>query len=153
MIAVLITSVIFFGVNVGMGAFLAATVLVLSDAGDDREAIKRMPWGVIVMVCGVTVLIALLERAQGISLIGSLLARLSTADSVTAVVAFLTGRHLRLQQHLRRGAAGVSADGAGARPAAGRRQPGGDRDVDERRRRIWSTSRRCRPSARCASRR
>jgi len=90
-IAVLITSVIFFGVNVGMGAFLGATVLVLSGAGDDREAIKRMPWGVIVMVCGVTVLIALLERAQGIDLIGSLLARMSTPNTVTAVVAFLTG--------------------------------------------------------------
>jgi Na+/H+ antiporter NhaD/arsenite permease-like protein len=90
-IAVLITSVIFFGVNVGMGAFLGATVLVLSGAGDDREAIKRMPWGVIVMVCGVTVLIALLERAQGLDLIGSLLARLSTPNTVTAVVAFLTG--------------------------------------------------------------
>ena len=90
-IGVLITSVIFFGVNVGMGAFLGATVLVLSGAGDDREAIKRMPWGVIVMVCGVTVLIALLERAQGIDLIGSLLARLSTPNTVTAVVAFLTG--------------------------------------------------------------
>jgi Na+/H+ antiporter NhaD/arsenite permease-like protein len=90
-IALLITSVIFFGVNVGMGAFLAATVLVLTKAGDDREAIKRMPWGVIVMVCGVTVLIALLERAQGIDLIGSLLARMSTANTVTAVVSFLTG--------------------------------------------------------------
>jgi Na+/H+ antiporter NhaD/arsenite permease-like protein len=90
-IAVLITSVIFFGVNVGMGAFLGATILVLSGAGDDREAIKRMPWGVIVMVCGVTVLIALLERAQGINMIGSLLARLSTPNTVTAVVAFLTG--------------------------------------------------------------
>ena len=90
-IAALIVSVIFFGVNVGMGAFLAATVLVLARAGDDREAIKRMPWGVIVMVCGVTVLIALLERAQGIDLIGSLLARMSTPNTVTAVVAFLTG--------------------------------------------------------------
>jgi len=90
-IAALIVSVIFFGVNVGMGAFLGATVLVLARAGDDREAIKRMPWGVIVMVCGVTVLIALLERAQGIDLIGSLLARMSTPNTVTAVVAFLTG--------------------------------------------------------------
>jgi Na+/H+ antiporter NhaD/arsenite permease-like protein len=90
-IAVLITSVILLGVNVGMGAFLAATVLVLSNAGDDREAIKRMPWGVIVMVCGVTVLIALLEKAQGIELIGSMIARLSTKNTVTAVVAFLTG--------------------------------------------------------------
>lgn len=90
-IAVLITSVIVGQVNVGMGAFLAATVLVLSGAADDREAIKRMPWNVIVMVCGVTVLIALLEKAQGIELIGSLIAKLSTRDSVTAVVAFLTG--------------------------------------------------------------
>ncbi len=90
-IAALIASVIFLQVNVGMGAFLAATVLVLSKAANDRDAIKRMPWGVIVMVSGVTVLIALLEKAQGIELIGSMLAKLSTADSVTAVVAFLTG--------------------------------------------------------------
>jgi Na+/H+ antiporter NhaD/arsenite permease-like protein len=90
-IATLITSVIFLQVNVGLGAFFAATVLVLSKAADDREAIKRMPWGVIVMVCGVTVLIALLEKAQGIQLIGGWLAQLSTRDSVTAVVAFLTG--------------------------------------------------------------
>jgi len=46
---------------------------------------------VIVMVSGVTVLIALLEKAQGIELIGAMLAKLSTRDSVTAVVALLTG--------------------------------------------------------------
>jgi len=90
-IATLIVSVIALEVNVGMGAFLGATVLVLCRAGNDREAIKRMPWNVIVMVSGVTVLIALLEKAQGLDLIGSLLARMSTRDSVTAVVAFLTG--------------------------------------------------------------
>ncbi len=50
-----------------------------------------MPWRVIVMVCGVTVLIALLERAQGIDLLVSLVARFSTKDTVTGVVAFLTG--------------------------------------------------------------
>ncbi len=66
-------------------------MLVLSRAADDGEAIKRMPWRVIVMVCGVTVLIALLERAQGIDLLVSLVARFSTKDTVTGVVAFLTG--------------------------------------------------------------
>lgn len=90
-IAALILSVIFFNVNVGMGAFLGAVILVLSRAADDGEAIKRMPWRVIVMVCGVTVLIALLERAQGIDLLVSLVARFSTRDTVTGVVAFLTG--------------------------------------------------------------
>ena len=44
-------------------------MLVLSRSADDGEAIKRMPWRVIVMVCGVTVLIALVERAQGIDLL------------------------------------------------------------------------------------
>jgi di/tricarboxylate transporter len=90
-IALLILSVIFFEVNVGMGAFFASVVLVLLGAGDDKEAIKRMPWGVIVMVCGVTVLIALLEKAQGIDLLVSMLTRFATRDTVTGVVAFLTG--------------------------------------------------------------
>jgi Na+/H+ antiporter NhaD/arsenite permease-like protein len=90
-IATLILTVISFGVNVGMGAFLAATVLVLTRAANDREAIKRMPWGVIVMVSGVTVLIALLEKAEGIDLIAGMLAKLSTPNTVTLVVAILTG--------------------------------------------------------------
>ena len=64
-------------VNVGMGAFLAAVVLVLSGAADDKEAIKRMPWNVIIMVGGVTVLIAVLEKAQGIDLLVSLVAQVS----------------------------------------------------------------------------
>ncbi len=90
-VAALILTVIFFGVNVGLGAFLAATVLVLTRAANDREAIKRMPWGVIVMVSGVTVLIALLEKAEGIDLIAGMLAKLSTPHTVTLVVALLTG--------------------------------------------------------------
>jgi di/tricarboxylate transporter len=80
-----------FEVNVGMGAFFGAVVLVLTGAADDQEAIKRMPWRVIMMVCGVTVLIAILEKAQGIDLLVSLISRISTQDTVTAVVAFITG--------------------------------------------------------------
>jgi di/tricarboxylate transporter len=74
-----------------MGAFLGAVILVLTGSADDAEAIKRMPWKVILMVCGVTVLIAILEKAQGIDLLVSLVARISSASTVTAVVAFITG--------------------------------------------------------------
>ena len=73
-----------------------------------------MPWGVIMMVCGVTVLIALLEKTQGIDLFADRCWRSCDArDSVTGVVALRHRPHLGLQQHLRRRAAGVSADGAG----------------------------------------
>ena len=90
-IAALIASVLAFKANVGLAAFVAAVLLVALRAADDGEAIKLMPWRVIVMVCGVTVLIALVERFQGLNLLVSLVARISTADTVTGVVAFLTG--------------------------------------------------------------
>jgi Na+/H+ antiporter NhaD/arsenite permease-like protein len=90
-IALLLVGVIVFEVNVGMGAFAAAVVLVLFRCGDDRAAIKKMPWGVITMVCGVTVLIAVLEKAEGIDLIVGQLARFATRDTVTGEVALLTG--------------------------------------------------------------
>ena len=89
-IATLLLSVIVAKVNVGMAAFAGAVVLVLSKSADDGEAIKRMPWRVIVMVCGVTVLISLVERAQGIELLVSLVARTASANTVTGVVAFFT---------------------------------------------------------------
>ncbi len=90
-IAALILSVVLSTVNVGMGAFLGSVILVLSGSADDGEAIKRMPWRVIVMVCGVTVLISLVEKAQGLDLLVSLVAKIATAGTVTAVAAFLTG--------------------------------------------------------------
>jgi Na+/H+ antiporter NhaD/arsenite permease-like protein len=89
-IAALLIAVIVFRVNVGMGAFAGAVLLAVFGVADHKEAIKKMPWNVIVMVTGVTVLIALLERFQGIDLFTSLLARLANKDTITGVVGFLT---------------------------------------------------------------
>jgi Na+/H+ antiporter NhaD/arsenite permease-like protein len=61
-IAALLISVLVLGAHVGLAAFVAAVLLVAVGAADDGEAIKLMPWRVIIMVTGVTVLIALVER-------------------------------------------------------------------------------------------
>jgi len=90
-IGTLIAGVIFFDVSVGLGAFAAAIALSLLKAGDEMEAVKAMPWQVIMMVCGVTVLISVLDETGGLELFTRLLAGLSTPQSVTAVVAFSTG--------------------------------------------------------------
>ena len=90
-IAALVISVLAFGAHVGLAAFVAAVLLVAANAADDGEAIKVMPWRVIIMVTGVTVLIALVERFQGIGLMVSLVAQISTPGTVTGVVALLTG--------------------------------------------------------------
>jgi di/tricarboxylate transporter len=90
-IGALIVAVIAADVHVGMGAFLGAVILVLTGSADDGEGLKRMPWRVIVMVCGVTVLISLVEKARGVDLLASLVANISSPDTVTGIVAFFTG--------------------------------------------------------------
>lgn len=90
-IAAWIAGVIGFKLSVGLAAFLAASILVLMAVADEAAAMKRVPWGVIVMVCGVTVLIALMEKTGGMDLFSSLLARLASPATVNGVVAFVTG--------------------------------------------------------------
>jgi Na+/H+ antiporter NhaD/arsenite permease-like protein len=90
-ITVLVVGVLFFGVNVGMGAFLGAVILAVAGAADHKEAVRRMPWSVIMMVSGVTVLIALLEKTGGLDLFTAMLARLATPRTITGMIAFVTG--------------------------------------------------------------
>jgi di/tricarboxylate transporter len=58
---------------------------------EESKAIARMPWGVVVMVTGVTVLIALLRETEGLALITAGIASVSTAETVEAVVGFGVG--------------------------------------------------------------
>lgn len=90
-IAAWIVGVIFLGANVGMAALVGVVLLALLRVADEADTVRRMPWGVILMVAGVTVLIALLEKTGGMELFASLLARLSSRGSATGVIAFLTG--------------------------------------------------------------
>src|SRR5688500_4182077 len=82
----LVVSVIWFRAHVGMAALTGAATLSLLKAADEKDAIKRMPWGVILMVCGVTVLIGVLAAQRGIDLFTDLLARIATPGTVTFVI-------------------------------------------------------------------
>lgn len=90
-VGALIVSALFFGVDVGMGAFVAAVVLSLARAADEEQAIKSMPWGVILMVSGVTVLVEVLQKTGGLDMFTRFLALLSGPTYVTGVIAFVTG--------------------------------------------------------------
>lgn len=90
-IALLIVGVIGFRVHVGIGALAVSIVLVLAGIADEKPAFRALPWSVIVMVCGVTVLTSLLEKTGGIDLFTSLLARFATHRSITGLIALVTG--------------------------------------------------------------
>ena len=90
-IGLLLSSVILFNVDVGLGAFACTILLVVLKAGDETQAVSQMPWRVIMMVCGVTVLISVLDKTGGLDLFTSMLVNISTANTVTAIMAFTTG--------------------------------------------------------------
>jgi Na+/H+ antiporter NhaD/arsenite permease-like protein len=91
MIAVLIGGVIFGGFNIGMAAFAGAVILSLLRAADDGEAIKSMPWATILMVCGVTVLIGLLQTTGGMEIFSNLLSSIATEATVIPVLSVVIG--------------------------------------------------------------
>lgn len=90
-IGVLIVAVAGFKQNVGMVALLVATALILLRTVEESKAIAKMPWGVILMVTGVTVLVALLEATQGLALITAGIANLSTPTTIEPIVGFGVG--------------------------------------------------------------
>src|SRR5215471_2226736 len=91
LIAGLVVSVSYFKIDVGMAAIIAAAIMTLCRAAKEEQAVRGMPWNVILMVCGVTVLISILEKKGGMDLFTSILARFSTETSVTGVMGFVTG--------------------------------------------------------------
>ncbi|MFN0098976.1 MAG: SLC13 family permease [Gemmatimonadaceae bacterium] len=89
--ALWILSVVVFKANLGFAAFAAAAVLVLARSGEEAAMLKEVPWSVLVMVCGVSVLIGVLEGTGGMELFTNLLARIASPTSVNGVIAFTTG--------------------------------------------------------------
>lgn len=86
-----IVGVVGFSLNVGLAAFGAAALLVAARTADEGAALKRVPWSVIIMVSGVSVLIGLLEKTGGMDLFATLLAAIASPSTINGTIAFVTG--------------------------------------------------------------
>jgi di/tricarboxylate transporter len=91
LIALWIVGVLVFKLNVGMSAFAAVTLLVLLRTTDETAALKKVPWSVIVMVSGVSVLIALLEKTGGMEQFTALIGKIASPATINGIIAFITG--------------------------------------------------------------
>ena len=90
-ISALILGVVLLDVDVMAGAFAGAVMLGLARAADEKAALAGMPWGTVLMVCGVTVLIGVVDRVGGMDLLTTLISGLSSEATITGVMALLTG--------------------------------------------------------------
>jgi di/tricarboxylate transporter len=86
-----IVAVVGFDAPLALSAFAAAAIVMAGRLAEERAAIAAMPWTAILMVCGVSMLVATAERVGGMDLFTSLLATLATPTTVNGVIAFVTG--------------------------------------------------------------
>ena len=88
---VLVVGVIAFKLDVGMMSFIIGTTYILFNIADDGEAVKKMPWGVITMVCGMSVLINVMDKAGGLNALIDVIAIISNGTTINGVVGFIAG--------------------------------------------------------------
>ncbi len=80
-----------FQFDTGLTAFVAATILILLKAADEKKAIKGVPWGTLVFICGVGTLINVINKLGGISMVSDFLTSLMGPKSATPILAATSG--------------------------------------------------------------
>ena len=80
-----------FQFDTGLTAFVAATILILLKAADEKKAIKGVPWGTLVFICGVGTLINVINKLGGISMVSDFLTSLMGHKSATPILAATSG--------------------------------------------------------------
>ncbi|WP_432627919.1 SLC13 family permease [Brotaphodocola sp.] len=90
-IVIMVICCIGFKLDTGLFAFVMAAVLILLGCADEKKAIKSIPWGTLIMICGVGVLVNMISVMGGIDLISDTLASLMTARTAAPIMAATSG--------------------------------------------------------------
>ena len=77
--------------NVGCVAFILSSVLMLLKAGNSRDAVKTMPWFVIMMVCCFTILIEVMDKSGGLNALVKMIGSVSGPITVHWWLGLITG--------------------------------------------------------------
>ena len=90
-IVMMVVLCIGFQMNTGLTAFVMAAILVLLGCADEKKAIKGIPWGTLVFICGVGVLVSVIDMMGGITLISNLLQKLMGPNTATPILSATSG--------------------------------------------------------------
>lgn len=78
-------------IDVGLVAVVFAILALLMNLGDEKEVIKKVPWGTLIMICGVGMLISVAIKAGTVKLIAGFVTDTIPAPVVPIVMAAIGG--------------------------------------------------------------
>ncbi len=83
--------IVFMGWDIGLTAFAGTVLLLFLGVANEGEVFRSIPWGPIVLVCGVTVLVNVADGAGGIDLLSQQLTRLMDDHTAAPIMALIGG--------------------------------------------------------------
>jgi Na+/H+ antiporter NhaD/arsenite permease-like protein len=90
-ISMVIFCVLILKFNLGLTSFTGAAVLLLLGVADQDDAIANVAWGTLLLICGVSMLVNVIAKNGGISLMSEYLAKIMTPRSATSVMNLMAG--------------------------------------------------------------
>lgn len=90
-IGLFIVTLVVFQAPAPAAAFALVAALSLFRLGDADASIKALPWGVLLLISGLSILIGLLEKVGSLELTTRLLAQAATPQTLGATLAFFAG--------------------------------------------------------------
>ena len=88
---ILAVGVLFLGWNVGLTGFMLGSLLIIAGCGTEKKAIGGVPWGVIIMVLGVGMLMNVIKLSGGIDILVEALESVMGPKSAAPVMAITAG--------------------------------------------------------------
>lgn len=86
-----IVSVVLFNIPASAAAFALAALLTLLYVADAESSIKHLPWGVVLLISGITVMLGLLEATGSLELATTLLATYASPQILNGLLALVSG--------------------------------------------------------------
>ncbi len=78
-------------INVGLVAISVSVILTIIGAANEGVALKKMPWGTVIMITGMGILISVVTELGGIELLSGWLSRLMNRFTANPIITVLAG--------------------------------------------------------------
>lgn len=90
-IGLLITLALAFKMNMGFGALMIGLVLALMAPKDQTDIIKQMPWGVMLMVCGIMTYVGVMEKVGTMEFMTNQIAAIGNPVMASLMASYVGG--------------------------------------------------------------
>ena len=90
-IVAMVILVMIFKINVGLVSFAVAAVLSFLKVSDEGEALKRIPWGTLLLITGVGVLMQLIIGQGGIKMLSAALVSVMNESTAVSIMGICSG--------------------------------------------------------------